>query len=92
MIVSLEETKEYLRVDFEDDDSLILSLINQAESLCQDILRLDRKDALYNYEEKLKVPILFTTAYLYENRESADYKDLNLNLRNLLYGVRESRF
>ncbi|MBF0710468.1 MULTISPECIES: head-tail connector protein [unclassified Gemella] len=92
MIVNLEETKEYLRVDFEDDDNLILSLIKQAEILCQDILRLETKEALHDYEEKLKVPILFTTAYLYENRESADYKELNLNLRNLLYAVRESKF
>ena len=39
MIVSLEEMKQYLRVDFEDDDAIITALITGAEKLCADILR-----------------------------------------------------
>lgn len=31
MLVTLEEMKNYLRVDFDDDDALIASLITSAE-------------------------------------------------------------
>ena len=39
MIVTLEEMKQYLRVDFDDDDSLIETLITSATRLCMDITR-----------------------------------------------------
>ena len=46
MIVSLDEMKQYLRVDFDDDDAIITALITGAEKLCADILRADSTDAL----------------------------------------------
>ena len=39
-MVTLEEAKQYLRVDFEDDDDLINGLISSAELLCRDVARL----------------------------------------------------
>ena len=39
MIVTLEEMKQYLRVDFDDDDFLIETLIISATRLCMDITR-----------------------------------------------------
>ena len=42
MIVSVEEMKKYLRVDFEDDDDLIEAFIGSAQRKIQDILRCDR--------------------------------------------------
>ena len=39
MIVTLEEMKQYLRVDFDDDDFLIETLITSATRLCMDITR-----------------------------------------------------
>ena len=41
MVVTLEEMKQYLRVDYEDDDQLITSFIASAEQLCRDVLRAD---------------------------------------------------
>ena len=41
MVVTLEEMKQYLRVDYEDDDQLITGFIASAEQLCRDILRAD---------------------------------------------------
>lgn len=41
MIVTLEEMKQYLRVDYEDDDQLITDFITSAEQLCRDVLRVD---------------------------------------------------
>ncbi len=46
MIVSLEEMKQYLRVDYDDDDSLIQYLLNSAIQICKDILRTDDESTL----------------------------------------------
>ena len=53
MIVILEEMKQYLRVDFDDDDSLIETLITSATRLCMDITRQD-EDA-FEESENAKV-------------------------------------
>ena len=42
MIITLEEMKQYLRVDFDDDDFLIETLITSATRLCMDITRQDQ--------------------------------------------------
>ena len=36
-MVTLQEVKQYLRVDFEDDDPLLLSLISTAKQLVMDV-------------------------------------------------------
>ena len=91
MIVSLDEMKQYLRVDFEDDDAIITALITGAEKLCADILRADSTDVLTRVENG-KVAVMYTVAYFYEHREEADYAGLLKRLRWLLFGVRRSCF
>ncbi len=39
-LITLEEAKEYLRVDTADEDTLIDSLLNAAGNLCRDVARL----------------------------------------------------
>mgnify|MGYP001757740965 FL=1 len=39
MIVTVEEAKNYLRVDSREDDELINTLIHSAEKLCQGVAR-----------------------------------------------------
>ena len=46
MMVTLEEMKNYLRVDYEDDDALIQSMITAAIRQCMDILRTDSEEDL----------------------------------------------
>lgn len=41
--VSVEEMKQYLRIDFDDDDLLIETLITTSEKLCMDIARITSK-------------------------------------------------
>lgn len=91
MIVTLGEMKNYLRVDYEDDDPLISSLIGSAEKLCMDILRTDDKNELLECPLG-KTAVMFTTAYLYEHREEADHHALDLTLRALLFGDRKAAF
>ena len=41
MLITLEEAKEYLKVEYEDEDTLIQTLIDSSEILCRDIIRRD---------------------------------------------------
>ena len=89
MLVSLEEMKKYLRVDF-DDDVLIENFITTGQNLCADIARLsmDELGAI----PSSKIAVMYAVAYLYEHRENADYKELTLSLRSLLFGIRKEGF
>lgn len=91
MLVTLEEIKGYLRIDSADEDGLLLSLAATVESLCSDILR-------YGFQSQAEVPepvrmaVLYGISYLYENREQADFKDLTVTLKCLLFGQRDEVF
>ena len=89
MSVTLEEMKNYLRVDTDEDDELIEKLIRAAQQMCEDVLRIDGSEA---DSETFDTAVLFTTAYLYEHREEADHHALTLTLRSLLFGERKAGF
>lgn len=91
MLVTLEEAKEYLRVDGDYDDGLIDGLIATAQSLCLTILRQEEQD-LDGDEPQLRTAIFYAVAYLYEHREEPDHKGLVLTLRALLSGLRREEF
>lgn len=90
MVVSLEEMKQYLRVDFGDDDGFITNALHSAESLCADIARLSAEE--FSETQTAKIAVMYTVAYLYEHREDADHHALALSLRSLLEGIRRSKF
>lgn len=91
MTVTVEEMKSYLRVDFEDDDSLIENFITAAKKQCMDILRTDDETVL-DAAQNGKIAVMFTVAYLYEHREEADHHAMDLTLRALLFGSRKEGF
>ena len=90
MLVTLEETKEYLRIDGDYDDGLISGLIARAQSIILAILRKEEQD-LAGDEPQLKTAVFYAVASLYEHREEADHKGLVLTLRALLAGLRIDR-
>lgn len=90
-VLTADEMKNYLRVDFDDDDALIESLITSAQKICMDIARMD-DTAEFEAVENARIAVMFTTAYLYEHREDADHHALNLTLRSLLFGSRKEGF
>lgn len=47
------------------------------------------KERLASIREVMKVAILYAVGYLFEHREKADFTDLTLTLRSLLFAVRE---
>lgn len=87
-MVTLQEVKQYLRVDFEDDDPLLLSLIFTAKQLVMDVGRMDEIQLAEN-EDVVRTAMLYTVSYLYENRNTADFSKLTLTLRAMLFAQRE---
>ncbi|MBQ8328612.1 MAG: phage gp6-like head-tail connector protein [Lachnospiraceae bacterium] len=99
-LVTLEEAKEYLRVDSADEDAMTGILLSASERICVDVARLsDEKWAAVNSDtegasltpirETLKVAILYALGYLFEHREEADHHALTLTLRSILFAIRE---
>ena len=91
-MITLEEAKQYLRVDFPDDDDLISSFISTATTLCMDVARIEDTDMFAASGENARTAVLYTVAYLYEHREEADHHALMLTLRALLFGMRKEAF
>ena len=89
-MISLDEAKHYLRVDSDDEDSVIQQEIAGAEQLVAGILRLD--DLSETDNPLVIVAVLYALAYLNEHREEADHHALTITLRNMLFGEREPRF
>lgn len=91
MLVSLQEAREYLRIDGEDEDALLAHLLQSAHSLCMGVARLD-EEAFDAAGDIAKTAVLYTLAYLYEHREDADHHALTVTLRALLMGIRREGF
>ena len=105
-LIHLGEAKNYLRVDLTEDDELISGLLDSAIQLVSDVARLttEEQSAVFNTvpEESdepelvkkrtlIKTAVLYTLAYFYEHRESANHHDLTLTLRAMLHAIREGR-
>ena len=91
MVVTLSEMKNYLRVDFDDDDMLLRNIMESAQQICMDVARMDDEDA-FEEEPSAKIAVMYAVAYLYEHREEADHHALTLSLRSLLFGCRQEGF
>ena len=85
-MITLEEAKAYLRVDFDDEDEMIESLIQSSIKHSMDVARVNSEEEL-SKNPNGKIAVLYMTAYLYEHREEADYSELNLTLRALLLSL-----
>ena len=92
MIVSVAEAKEYLRVDYPDEDVLVEHFLHAAQKLCMSIARYEDEETFMEECLEAKIAILYATGYLYEHREEADHHALTLTLRSLLFGTRKEAF
>lgn len=90
-MISLDEMKNYLRIDFDDDDALLENLIASSERLCMDIARIKNK-AVFEKKENAKIAVMYAVAYQYEHREDCDHHALAMSLRSLLSGIRKAGF
>ena len=95
-MLTLEETKLYLRVDHDEEDSLIASYIQTAQTLVEDILR----KKLTEYEivpEPIRQAMLFIVGTFYESRQVTQNGGIDMAntidvVKRLLFAYRESRW
>ena len=87
-MVTLNEAKNYLRVDYEEDDALIRQLLQTAKNLVKDVGRMD-EEKFTCFEDVTRTAVLFALGYLYENRSKPDYHALTMSLRSILFAQRE---
>ena len=90
-VVTLEEMKNYLRVDFDDDDALLEGIIVQSQQICMDVARFTDIEE-FEKQPVSKIAVMYAVAYLYEHREDADHRALTVGLRALLFGIRTPGF
>ena len=96
-MLTLQETKEFLRIDGDDEDTLISSLIVTAKDLTEDVMRRKLSD-FEDLPETVRQAMLILVATLYEERpvskgktgvSVADTLDL---VRRMLFAYRKGAF
>lgn len=87
MILTLNEAKLYLKVEDDADDTLILSFINAAQELCEDILRFSLTEFI-EIPDTVKQAALYVVGNLYEQRETLDMKAMLEFVTRLLFAYR----
>ncbi|MBD5099817.1 MAG: phage gp6-like head-tail connector protein [Clostridiales bacterium] len=96
-MIDLEKVKSFLRVDADDEDELIQSLITTASELTADILRRPLAD-FEPMPETIQQAICILVATLYEERQaSKDKTGLDMAqildlIRRMLFAYRKDRF
>ncbi len=96
-MLDLQETKEFLRVDGDEEDALISSLIVTAKDLTEDVMRRKLTD-FEEVPEPVRQAMLILVGTLYEERQVskgktgvsvADTLDL---VRRMLFAYRKGAF
>lgn len=91
MVVSLEDIKLYLRVDGDEEDTLISNFIKVSEDLVEGILRYP----LSEFEivpEIIKQAVMYSVANMYEKREDYDVKEVIDIMTKLLFSYRKDEW
>ena len=90
MIVSLEEAKAHLRIQHDEEDSLIEGLIQQAQTAAEDFCRVSFEDD--TAPEPVRLAVMLMVSHYYENRDNPDravYGTMRIAFENLLYPYRD---
>ncbi len=92
MLVNIDEIKSYLRIDGNEDDSMVDALMRTAQDLCLVVARCDEEDIQEGDMNLVRTAIFYAAAFLYEHREEADHNAFLKTLRALLAGIRREGF
>ena len=97
-LLTLQEVKNFLRIDCDEDDALLSSLIITSKNLVEDIIRspIIEIDTL---PEPIKQAMLILIATLHEERQISNDQKEGLNIietldlvRNMLFAYRMEKF
>ena len=82
MLVPLAAVKQYLRIDGDEEDDLLMHFAETAEQICTALLRVKKLSKVED-QAIVRVAILYAVSYLYEHREEADHNAV-IHLLHLL--------
>ena len=85
MIISVDELKTHLRIQHDEEDSLMESLLLQAQAAANDFCRTE-----YDTEapEPVRLAVLLMASHFYENRDNSDkaaFMTMQMAFHALLY-------
>ena len=89
MILSVEEVKTHLRIQHDEEDELISTLIAQAQAVAEDYCRVQFSDSA---PEPVRLAAMLMVGHYYENRDNPDrqvYVTMRIAFENLLYPYRD---
>ena len=89
MIVTIDEVKAHLRIEDDDEDEYLESLIAQAQAVAEDFCRTQFSEAA---PEPVRLAVLLFVSHYYENRDNPDravYGTMRIAFENLLYPYRD---
>ena len=89
MILTVEEVKIHLRIQHNEEDEYIESLIAQAQGAAEDFCRTEFQAAA---PEPVRLAVLLMVSHYYENRDNPDrqvYLAMRTAFENLLYPHRD---
>ena len=89
MLVSVDEVKTHLRIDQDEEDVYLESLIRQAQAAAEDYCREWFRD---DAPEAVRLAILLFVGFYYESRDVPDpttYSTVRIAFENLLYPYRD---
>ena len=69
MILSLDEVKTHLRIQHDEENDYLETLIAQAQAAAEDYTRVEFSD---DAPEPVRLAVLLMVGHYYENREAAD--------------------
>ena len=89
MIVTVDEVKTHLRIQHDEEDGYLESLIRQAQATAEDYCRVQFSEPA---PEPVSLAILLFVSHYYENRDNPDrvmYATMRVAFENLLYPYRD---
>lgn len=89
MVVTVAEAKAHLRLESDEEDAFIESLIEQAQAVAEDYCRVTFESPA---PEPVRLAVLLMVAHYYENRDTPErqiYVTLRMAFESLLYPYRD---
>lgn len=84
-ILSLKEVKNYLRIDYNEDNELLQSLMVAANTYLKSAIdKYDKKKESEYYKDRIKILNCSLIQEWYDNRESYETKSLSYTIRSLI--------
>ena len=90
MILTVDEVKAHLRIEDDEEDDYIESLIRQAQAAAEDFCRVSFENE--SAPEPVKLAVMLMVSHYFENRdnpERAIYGTMRIAFENLLYPYRD---